>query len=382
MSRLAPSKGIVLPFRVFSLRLTLIVLMALSTLMLALDRAEAYVLEQARDAITDAARPILEFFSGPLHAVGEVFSDVGEFMHVHEENQRLRAEVDRLLAWKQLAESQQRLLARYEALLNVSLNEETRYVTARVVGDSGGPFVDTLLVNVGRTEGVRKGQAVLAGEGIIGRVVGAGAKAARVLLLTDLNSRVPVLIEPSMQPAILVGDNTSEPRLVYVAAENEVAAGNRVVTSDDGGVLPRGLPVGRVSEREKDGTFRVEMFVRPASADLVRVIDYRVPVEIKAEDASPPPPLVRRGASPQKPAAPEAVADEARAPPPEKPPARAAPPPPSATPAAAPAEAPPAEPVAAPPSAPAAAGEVEDGGEPPSVAAPPQEPAAAVGFDE
>ncbi|NWG46555.1 MAG: rod shape-determining protein MreC, partial [Alphaproteobacteria bacterium] len=284
-----------LPFRVVSLRLVLVALMSLSFGLVSLGRAEAYVLEQARDALTDVARPVLEFFAGPLRVVRGVFGEIGHILDVHEENERLRAEVERLMEWKAVAEAQNRVIQRYEALLNVEMNEELGYVTGRVIADSGGPFVDTLIVNVGAREGVRKGQAVVAGEGVIGRIIGTGERSARVLLLTDLNSRIPVLVEPNMLPGILAGDNSARPRLIYVELPREISPGDRIITSDDGGTLPRGLPIGTVAEREADGSFRVEMLARRPATDFVRVVNYDVPVDADlASEDEPAPPFVRR----------------------------------------------------------------------------------------
>jgi rod shape-determining protein MreC len=145
-----------------------------------------------------------------------------------------------------------------------------------VIGESGGPFVRTLVLAAGERDGVRPQQAVVGARGLVGRVTDVGSDAARILLITDLNSRVPVLIEESGRRAILSGDNSAMPRLMFMEAEAQISAGDRVVTSGHGGVFPPGLPVGTVTEAE-GGALRVRPFAQWSRLDNVSVLRYRSP---------------------------------------------------------------------------------------------------------
>ena len=298
MANAGVSKGMSLPFPAFTLRISIFVFILISSAMLTFGRAEAYVLEQARDAITDAARPFLEIFSGPITSTRKFFRNVGQIWDLYAENERLRAENARLLEWKAAALQLERTVKRYNALLNVSLNERTEYVTGRVIGDSAGPFVRTFLVNAGQDQGVAKGQAVISGEGLVGRVIGAGGKAARVMLLNDLNSRVPVVVEPGMYPAMLSGDNSALPKLEYLDIESDIRPGDRVVTSGDGGALPRGLPIGIVVADREEQTYRVRLNSPLARVDFVRVVRFEVDTVVDGEDGAFPSPLRRRAPRP------------------------------------------------------------------------------------
>ena len=146
-------------------------------------------------------------------------------------------------------------------------------VAARVVGDSGGAFVHSVLVNAGGQDGVRKGQAAVNGEGLVGRVAEVGERSARVLLVTDLNSRIPVLLESQRYRAILVGDNSQRPRLLYLSADAKVSPGDRIVTSGHGGVFPPGLAVGVVT-LIANGDVRVQPFVDWERLEYVRLIEF------------------------------------------------------------------------------------------------------------
>ena len=276
-----------LPIRDVSGRVSLIFMVTLAAALLLLGRAETYVVDRARQIVTDMAAPLLELASRPVAAARRVVESTDQYAYVFDENERLREENARLLAWKEAALKLEAKVARFEALLNVQVDPTISYVTGRVVGDSGGPFVETFIVNVGSDQNVESGQAVIDTDGLIGRIVATGTKASRILLLTDLNSRVPVSIEPSRVRAVLAGDNSSWPRLEYVPAGAHIELGDRVVTSGHGGLLPPGLPVGIVIQTD-DGFLRVQSYSDRSRLDMIRVLRYQFPTEVDRQD----PPLV------------------------------------------------------------------------------------------
>ena len=143
-----------------------------------------------------------------------------------------------------------------------------------------------MLINAGSRDGLGRGQAAMTGHGLAGRVTAVGLQSARILLITDINSRVPVIVQSSRDRAILAGDNSRLPRLAFLPSNASVNSGDIIVTSGHGGIFPAGLPVGRVS-RSDDGVVRVNPFVRFEKLEFVRVIDYlSVPPET-SEEAGP-----------------------------------------------------------------------------------------------
>ena len=279
-----------MPIREISGRISLIFMLTLAAALLLLGRAETYVFDRARQVVTDMAAPLLEIASRPVSAARRVVERTDEYAYVFDENERLRAENLQLMAWKDTALKLEAKVARYEALLNVQVDPSINYVSGRVVSDNGGPFVDTVIVNVGAQQGAKSGDAVIDTDGVIGRIVSAGPVASRVLLLTDLNSRLPVVIEPGHYKAVLAGDNTSWPKLEYLLSTSSVAPGDRVVTSGDGGLIPPGLPVGLVIQTN-DGNLRVQSFANRERLDYVRVLKYAFPGDVPRQD----PPDVLRG---------------------------------------------------------------------------------------
>ncbi len=268
-------------------RTSLFIMVVIACIFLLLDRAEATVFERAREAATDAVAPVLEVFSGPVSAVREFLAGIQGYLAVYEENARLREENARLLAWQAAAQQLQRTVDRYNALLNVSIDPSLEWSTGRVVADDGGPFRRTKIVNVGALNGVERGQAAVDEYGLIGRVVGVGNDAARILLVTDLNSRIPVYVEPGRHRAILAGDNSDLLRLEYLEGDEGIEAGARVVTTGEGGLMPPGIPVGVVAG-ERGGTWHVRSATRFDSIDFVRVLRFSFPRAVDVPGASLP----------------------------------------------------------------------------------------------
>jgi rod shape-determining protein MreC len=212
---------------------------------------------------------------------------VGTFFSVYEENQRLRDENAKLrLAQSEVGELQ-RKVERYEQLLKVPTEAPVSGVAGRVIADMSGPFLRTILVNAGSDQGVLKGQAVVDDRGLLGRIVGTGRKSSRVLLLSDLNSRIPVIVEGANLKAILAGDNSDRPTLEYLPPGSRLVAGARVLTTADGGALPPGIVVGVVVKGQTAP--RVELFTSERRADFVRVLQYQAPVDVDAEPEAPAP---------------------------------------------------------------------------------------------
>jgi rod shape-determining protein MreC len=254
-------------------RTVLPALILLSAAIIVLGKADRMIFDSLSAATADALAPVLQAVSRPLAAVGDMVDRARGFIGTYEENRRLTRENERLLRWQQaaldLAADNQKLRGFVKAVPNASVS----YVTARVIANAGGAYVRTVMIDAGSEQHVARGQAAITGEGLVGRMTEVGTRAARVLLITDLNSRIPVVIDASKTNAILAGDNSERPRLIYLSGTDGVKVGDRVVTSGEGGVFPPGLPVGVVSAIDAMGP-RVEPFVELSELSYLMVVDY------------------------------------------------------------------------------------------------------------
>jgi rod shape-determining protein MreC len=254
-------------------RTTVPILVLLSAAIIVLGKADQLLFDSLRTSVGDAIAPVLDTLAQPLNAAGNVIDRAKMVATTYQSNVRLEAENQRLLQWQQaalnLAADNQKLRSLVKAVPEAAVS----YVTARVIANSGGAFVRMILINAGSEDQVARGQAAMTGEGLVGRLTEVGDRASRVLLITDLNSRIPVTIESSHVAAVLAGDNSERPRLLYLPSTNGVKIGDRIVTSGEGGVFPPGLPVGVVSALDGAGP-RVEPYVELSQLGYVLVVDY------------------------------------------------------------------------------------------------------------
>lgn len=268
------------PFRVWSQRFAFVLLVLAAVGMIVLNRADPTFLMRFRTSVTDAAAPALDLLSKPVDAVAAVGRDLRHMTELRTENERLRAQLAELRRWRERARQLKSENAAFRAMLNYVPDAPSHYVTARVIADSGSAFVRSMLVHAGARQGVRNGQAAINGEGLVGRIVDVGERSARILLITDLNSRIPVVVDGSHDRAILAGDNSPQPRLLYLPPSAQVKPGDQISTSGHGGVLPPGLPIGVVTSvaRASDGGIRLAK-VRPYVAwdrvEHVRIVSFR-----------------------------------------------------------------------------------------------------------
>lgn len=283
MVRLSPARRATLQRIAFPL------LVSLSAVMIILGKADQVVFESLRNSVMDAAAPALDMLSRPLATLDSLVERTQRVITVYQENARLTEENERLLGWQQAARKLASENAQLRDLLKLSPEPAISYVTARVIANSGGAYVRSLMVNAGREDGVVRGEAAVTGDGLVGRVSEVGSRAARILLIIDLNSRVPVIVEGSRQRAVLAGDNSERPSLRYVEPGIGIKIGDRIVTSGQGGVFPPGLPVGVVAAFDGE-LARVEPFVELSRVGYLRLIDYGL------ADALPGPvPIAPRG---------------------------------------------------------------------------------------
>lgn len=235
--------------------------------------------ERFRADLIDTVAPSLEWTARPAAAAARMVADFQSYARVYRQNAELRAELQRMQGWREAALQLEQKNAELVALNNVRLSPRLAYVTAEVLADSGSPFRQSVLVNVGRADGVADGAAVVDGLGLVGRVAGVGERTARVLLLTDGSSRAPVAVGAAGQRAILAGDNRPAPALDFLEQADEVRPGDRVVTSGDGGLLPPEIPVGQV-RAAPDGRLRVTPTADTRRLDYVRVLRVTPPAPV------------------------------------------------------------------------------------------------------
>ena len=261
------------PAQMVAHRLSLVVLALLSLTLIFVAKVDQSLVDRISRPVLDVAAPVLEVVSAPAQAFDDAVAWTKEWMAVHDENVVLKKENERLRQWYSAAMALQKENDKLRELLVFQPSQAVGSRTARVISDAGGVFVRSMALFAGAQDGIAEGQAVMAGNALIGRIVDAGRYSSRVLLVTDLNSRVPVALGNSQIHAILAGDNSPAPSLLYLPKNIQVTIGEPVVTSGAGGLIPPGLAIGHVSSAE-GGVVRVTPTADFSRLTHVRVFDF------------------------------------------------------------------------------------------------------------
>lgn len=273
----------------------LVVAGVIATALLFGDRRETFQAEAygaARGAADGVLAPVGDALSAPGRWTGAGITAIRGYFFAVSENRRLKAELSDMRQWRDVALALKNENGRYRSLLGLKTDPPIPMVAARVVTDSRGPFANTRIANTGVEAGVKAGNPVMSEHGLVGRVIGVTNDASRVLMLTDVASRTPVMIDRTNARAILTGDGGPNPRLDYLRGQEPVREGDRVLTSGDGGILPRGLPVG-VAVKGLDGKWRVVLAADKGPIDFVRILlfqDFTQVINRKGLDELPVPP--------------------------------------------------------------------------------------------
>ena len=234
-------------------------------------RIDSPRVERFRAAVVDRVVPSFDWAMAPVTASVNMVRDFQSYQRIVQQNQDLRNELQKMKAWKEAALQLEQENARLLDLNKVRLDPRLTFVTGVVLADSGSPFRQSVLLNVGARDGIVDGWATMDGIGLVGRISGVGRDTSRVILLTDPASRIPATIQPSGQTAIVQGDNTAAPPISFLEDPDLVRPGDRVVSSGDGGVFPAGLLIGQVAA-DPGGRLRVVLAADYERLEFLRVL--------------------------------------------------------------------------------------------------------------
>ncbi|MFN3857761.1 MAG: rod shape-determining protein MreC [Caulobacter sp.] len=279
-----------------------------------------------QQAVDTVVAPVGDVLSRPGLWLNDAGAFIASYWNAAGENRRLKQELEEARRIEDRATALAIENARLRTMLNVSTEPPMPMVTARVVFDGRGPYRRAQLANVGTSKGVAIGHPVISERGLVGRVIGVSPGVSRILMLKDVSARTPVMLVNSNARAILAGDGGDNPRLDNLRGPDEIKAGDRVLTSGDGGIYPRGLPVGRVV-KGIDGKWRVALDSDAAPIDWVRILlfnDYSQLADQKALAQTAMPPVITENPQARilrQPSAAPATAPAPKTAPPAAPPA-------------------------------------------------------------
>ncbi len=260
-------------FKIFIRKFLIVVLFVSALAFMMLSKADSFVLDKTTGLVSAAFNPVIRIMRLPAELFYAGYEKIRDISFVYQQNQTLKKENLELLLLKnkvRTLEAENRLLG---ALLHYAPPADASYLTAKVIAEEGDGFSHSLVAYAQDTDQIKIGQVVLGGENVVGRVEGVNGRYIRILLVTDINSKIPVIVERSRVRGILSGDNTIVPKLLFTALNADIKAGDMLVTSGVAGIFPAGLPVGIVKKIDSD-TIEVETAADLERLEYVHIVDY------------------------------------------------------------------------------------------------------------
>tara|TARA_B100000686_G_C16791164_1_gene978834 strand:- start:1815 stop:2663 length:849 start_codon:yes stop_codon:yes gene_type:complete len=239
-------------------RFSLLALVILSIIFIFLETIEAKPLNYLRSFIKDTIYRGALIVSAPSKGVGNFSNYIREHLNLYDNYHQLKEENKDLKSNLSKSDYLELENTQLRKLIDEQVISETNFASARVMIDKRSPYLNSYIINVGSNKKIKNGMAVLDGENFIGRVVDVNFFSSRVLLISDLNSKIPVIIEPSANHAILSGKGKSEPTLEYLPENHKLQDGDKVYTSGKEGIFAPGIPIGEV--KIKDEVIKVSLF--------------------------------------------------------------------------------------------------------------------------
>ncbi len=253
---------------------TLVLVLVLIFLVVGVRTKGGWMLAPLVRFLTDVSGAVEEVMDVPIQGIKHIYDRYIHLQEVAEENTRLRLEIERLKSELVQYREAQIENIRLRKLLEIKERWQVPPLVAHVVGADVTPWLDSVVIDVGRRAGVREGHILLAGAGVVGQVVKSGTFYSQAMLISDRNSAVAVIVQRSRARGILKGQGRGLCRMDYVAADADVKRGDLVVTAGLDGIFPKGLLVGEVvavgQHHGEAGSLFKEVLVRP-DADLSKL---------------------------------------------------------------------------------------------------------------
>ena len=257
--------------KLWSIPITMFIFVCL-TLIIILWRVDNTRTELIRTQIIDFVSPLTIPLNYPIKVVGDFVRYFEVYSSILEENKELKRDLQNMTGWKEKALQLEQKNAQLRALNNVKLSEDLIWVTGEMMADSGSPFYQSGVINIGLKDGIKNGSAAVDGLGLVGRISGVGQKVARVLFLTDISSAIPIKIKRSNQKGLMIGDNSPWPLLEFVEEKGLINIGDRVFTSGDGNVFPSDILIGTILIDNKK-KLRVKPVANFESLEFLRILN-------------------------------------------------------------------------------------------------------------
>ncbi len=210
-------------------------------------KADMLAVRTVQTSVSGIFAPLFDVVAAPVRAIETMFEGMRTVASLREETVRLRAENERLKRWQRRSEILESENRQLRTVLGAVIPADRQAVTARAIAAPGSSFLHTMMITHGRDKRIHRGDPVVTADGLVGYIIEVGKRHSWVLMLSDVNSRIPILLSTSSWPGLAIGQNSDMLSLSFLPLEAEPKENELVLTSGHGEILPPGLPVGRVA---------------------------------------------------------------------------------------------------------------------------------------
>ncbi|MBT5799516.1 MAG: rod shape-determining protein MreC, partial [Alphaproteobacteria bacterium] len=201
-------------------RVPQIIIIALGFLLIILGKADVTAVRFMQGGLVEVIAPIYSVISVPVNSIETVFEGVQTVASLRSEANRLSAENKRLRKWQQLAESLEVQNRQLRTVLGAVIPLDWNSITARVIVVPGGNFSHSMIIEHGPGYDIATGSAVVTAEGLVGYIISSSQHYSRVLLISDVNARIPIILSDSSWPGLAVGKNGLILQLDFLPVES------------------------------------------------------------------------------------------------------------------------------------------------------------------
>ncbi|MBU6338416.1 MAG: rod shape-determining protein MreC [Rickettsiales bacterium] len=217
--------------------------------------------------------PITKFAALPFNTAINLLTNFQELIEAKKNNEVLKAENEKLKSFYINAVNIGRENKELKQTLQFITTKSSSYKVGHIIGRTHQIFNQAVYIDIGKNRDVKEGSIVSGNRGVIGRISEVFDDKSRLLLVTDANSRIPIITSKARVRGILAGNNSSTMEILYLQKNHAIRPGDFVFTSGDGDTLPAGILIGIVKRVDK-GYAAVEMVENINNADIITVMDY------------------------------------------------------------------------------------------------------------
>jgi rod shape-determining protein MreC len=252
-------------FRNYKSIIFIVILLTASLIILSYNLKQESHAGLIRKIVLEIAAPIQNVMDASIKSIASAWSRYIVLIGLEEENNNLKKKINDLKSQLTLYQEGYLEAQRLRNLLALKDDHNYDFIAARIIGREQISFSKTILINKGTTQGLNIGMPVLAGSGLIGRVIDVSWHAAKVLLLSDESSNIDAIVQRNRTQGIIRGAGSHGYVLKYISKTQDVKEGDVIVSSGIGGVFPKGLMLGAVNhvDRSEAGLF-LKIYVTPS----------------------------------------------------------------------------------------------------------------------